>query len=461
MRIQRAAVVALGIMAFTASGCSSGTAAPHRASSALVVGDRTLDGQQQQTVLIPLDPVTGRLGASIVVPAAGVVAVAPGGRFALLVDPDHDLAYPVELENGQVGRPIHVGSRPSSVAFSHGGTMAYIADAGSAGCALPGPNCSTRSDLVTPVDLTTDEPGRPIHTCAGPLQVAMAPSGDMLWVACFFGGVDEISTSSGRVVAHFDVPGSPGNFAFADGGRTVIVGQIGVEDLQTVANYIVLIDPMTRRVGKPIKVGLPGGTSVAAVTPTGVAYIDTWGHTGPRGQVTTEIIPLDLRSGRLGTPLAVPGSGEPVAVVEPRAWDQCPVRHVPGLPRRLVGGSIGLVGQPPHVNGHPGHSAGHRERADRRHRPDRAVRDRWSTLRRPLDQNSQSGDGARKGRHTSARLPQPVFFRSVSLTYGKHKSLDDWNLRTHWPARASKRARHLEGAVPRFSDRRLVDGGGS
>ena len=317
MRIQRAAVVALGIMAFTASGCSSGTAAPHRPSSALVVGDRTLDGQQQQTVLIPLDPVTGRLGASIVVPAAGVVAVAPGGRFALLVDPDHDLAYPVELENGQVGRPIHVGSRPSSVAFSHSGTMAYIADAGSAGCALPGPNCSTRSDLVTPVDLTTDEPGRPIHTCAGPLQVAMAPSDEMLWVACFFGGVDEISTSSGRVVAHFGVPGSPGNFAFADGGRTVIVGQIGVEDLQTVANYIVLIDPMTRRVGKPIKVGLPGGTSVAAVTPTGVAYINTWGDTGPRGQVTTEIIPLDLRSGRLGTPLAVPGSGEPVAVVEP------------------------------------------------------------------------------------------------------------------------------------------------
>ena len=70
-----------------------------------------------------------------------------------------------------------------------------------------------------------------------------------------------------------------------------------------VANDIVLIDPVTRRVGKPIKVGLPGGTSVAAVTPAGVAYIDTWGHTGPRGEVTTEIIPLDLRSGRLGTPL--------------------------------------------------------------------------------------------------------------------------------------------------------------
>ena len=257
--MQRAAVVALGMMALATAGCSNGTAAPHRAPSALVVGVRTLGGHEQQTVLIPLDPVTGLVGASIVVPAQGVVAVAPGGRSALLVDPDHDLAYPVELENGQVGRPIHVGSRPSSVAFSHGGTMAYITDAGSAGCALPGPNCSTRSDLVTPVDLTTDEPGHPIHTCPGPMQVAMAPSGDMLWVACFFGGVDEISTSSGRVVAHFDVPGSPGNFAFADGGRTVIVGQIGVEDLQIVPNYIVLIDPVTRRVGKPIKVGLPGG----------------------------------------------------------------------------------------------------------------------------------------------------------------------------------------------------------
>jgi hypothetical protein len=326
IRIQRVALVALGIMALMAAGCSSGTAAPHRSLSGLVVGVRSLGGQEQQTVLIPLDPVTGRVGASIVVPAQGVVAVAPGGRFALLLDSAHDLAYRVNLANGQISRLIHVGSRPSSVAFSPAGTMAYIADAGSDGCALPGPNCSTGSDLVTPVDLTTDEPGHPIHTCPGPMQVAMAPSGDMLWVACFFDGVDEISTSSGRVVAHFEVPGSPGNFAFADGGRTVLVGQIGVEDLQMVANDIVLIDPVTRRVGKPIKVGLPGGTSVAAVTPAGVAYIDTWGHTGPRGEVTTEIIPLDLRSGRLGTPLAVRGSGEPVAVVG--SWPRTNVRYV-------------------------------------------------------------------------------------------------------------------------------------
>jgi hypothetical protein len=326
MRMQRAAVVALGIMALATAGCSSGTAALHPAPSALVVGVRTLGGHEQQTVLLPLDPVTGLLGASIVVPAQGVVAVAPGGRFALLVDPAHDLAYRVELASGQVGRPIHVGSRPSSVAFSPGGTMAYIADAGSNGCAVPGPNCSAKSDIVTPVNLTTDEPGHPIHTCPGPMQVAMAPSGDMLWVACFFDGVDEISTSSDRVVAHFDVPGSPGNFAFADAGRTVIVGQIGVEDLQIVPNYIVLIDPVTRRVGKPIKVGLPGGTSIAAVTPAGVAYIDTWGHTGPRGEVTTEIIPLDLRSGRLGPALAVRASGEPVAVVG--YWPGTDVRYV-------------------------------------------------------------------------------------------------------------------------------------
>ena len=326
MRIQRAAVVALGIIVLATAGCSSGTASTHWAPSALVVGVRTLGGREQQTVLIPLDPVTGRLGASIVVPAQGVVAVAPGGRFALLVDPAHDIAYRVELGNGHISRAIHVGSRPSSVAFSPGGTMAYIADAGSAGCALPGPNCSTGSDLVTPVDLTTDEPGHPIHTCPGPMQVAMAPLGDMLWVACFFDGVDEISTSSGRVVAHFDVPGSPGNFAFADGGRTVIVGQIGVEDLQMVPNDIVLIDPLTRRVGKPITVGSPGGTSVAAITPAGVAYIDTWAHTGLHGEVTTEIIPLDFRSGGLGPPLVVRGSGEPVAAVG--SWPGTNVRYV-------------------------------------------------------------------------------------------------------------------------------------
>jgi hypothetical protein len=58
----------------------------------------------------------------------------------------------------------------------------------------------------------------PIRTCEGPMQLAMAPSGDSPWIACFFGGVDEVSTATGRVIAHYDVPGSPGNFSFADAG---------------------------------------------------------------------------------------------------------------------------------------------------------------------------------------------------------------------------------------------------
>ena len=56
----------------------------------------------------------------------------------------------------------------------------------------------------------------------------------------------DLAATRGRVVAHFDVPRSPGNFAFADGGKTMIVGQIGVEDVQTPPNYVV---PSTRSPG--------------------------------------------------------------------------------------------------------------------------------------------------------------------------------------------------------------------
>jgi DNA-binding beta-propeller fold protein YncE len=316
---------ALTVTVAVSSGRATKVVPASRTDSALIIGLRTLD-RDQQTVLIPLDPVTSQIGAPIVVPAQGGVAIAPGGRLALLLDPVSDLLYPVDLPDGQVGRPIHVGSRPASVAFSPDGTTAYVADAGSDGCALPGPNCTTKSDVVTPVNLRTDRTEHPIRICPGPMQVAMDPSGLTLWVACFLGGVDEVSTSTDRVVAHFAVPGSPGNIAFADGGRTVIVGQIVVQDLQVIRSYVVLVDAATGRVGKPINVGLPGGTSIAAVTPSGVAYISTWGHTGPGGQVTTEIVPLDLRSGRLGSAVAVRGSGEPVAYAG--YWPGVGVRYV-------------------------------------------------------------------------------------------------------------------------------------
>ena len=99
--------------------------------------------------------------------------------------------------------------------------MAYIADAGSAGCAVPGPNCSAKSDIVTPVDLTTDEPGHPIHTCPGPSGGRDGPFGRhalgcLLLRRCR----RDLHLDPRPVAAHFDVPGSPGNFAFADGGRT-------------------------------------------------------------------------------------------------------------------------------------------------------------------------------------------------------------------------------------------------
>jgi hypothetical protein len=338
VRVRRAAVlvfvalvVATAVIVVVSSGRARKPAVPTKpTSSALVVGVRLIGNNEGQTVLVPLDPATGQLGGPIVVPAQGPVAVAPGGRIALLLDEMHDLAYPVDLADGHVGRPVDAGPMPMSVAFSPDGTMAYIADAGSDGCFLPclrGTPGATKSDLVTPLNLATDEPGPPIHTCPGPMQVAIAPSGATLWVACFFGGVDEVSTSTDRTLAHYDVPGSPGNFAFADGGRTVIVCQIVVEDLQTAPNYVVLIDSVTGRVGKPIEVGLPGGTSVAAVTPGGVAYIATWGHTGPGGEVTTEIVPLDLASGRLGPHLQVQSfPGEPVAVVG--YWTGAGVRYL-------------------------------------------------------------------------------------------------------------------------------------
>lgn len=334
-------VVAGGVTLAQSSG-RPGSAAPKSwPAYILAVENPTRD----RTELIPFDPTTGRVGKPIPVPYGA--SIAPGGRRALSLDGPADLAYPVNLENGHVGRPIEVGAYPVSVAFTADGKTAYVADAGQDACFTAcGPGPAVRpSDEVTPVNLITDQAGPPIHVCPGPMQVAMAPSGKTLLVACYFGGVDAVSTSTNRVTAHYDVPGSPGNFAFADGGGTVLVGQITVEDLQSAESSITSINLTTGRVGKTIVVGKPGGTSVEALAPGGIAYVNTWGRPippseaavpGARNEYTSEIVPLDLRTGKPGNPVAVPGSNDPVAAVG--YWPGLGVRYLltPDLTGTLV-----------------------------------------------------------------------------------------------------------------------------
>ena len=143
-----------------------------------------------------------------------------------------------------------------------------------------------------------------------------------------------------------------------------------------------LIDPVTRQSASlPIKVGLPGDVGCRGHTRRRVAYIDTWGHTGPRVVGDDGDHPA-----RLAFRPAWPGSrgarsGEPVAVVG--YWPGTDVRYVTypdsrgdlweGTPdssaSRLVSTGIRDTQRA-------------QKRADRRHGPDRAVPDRPSELRR-------------------------------------------------------------------------------
>ncbi len=269
-------------------------------------------------MLIPFNPSSGTVGKSIEMPGSRV-AVAPGGKHALAFSGQED-GYVVDLGSGRISPPIVLGPFPESVAFSPDGTMAYVADAGEAACIVlcaRGPGVRP-SDYVTPLDMETGRVESPIHVCSGPLQVAMSPQGKTLWVSCGFAGVESISLASGHV-SHYDVPGSPGNISFTDGGRTVVVGQIFVEDLQTVSPWINLINTATGKVSKSIVVGRPGITSVAALTPQGIAYVNTWGWPTPPqphapAEYTTEIVPLDLHSRQLGPALSASGHQRVLAV---------------------------------------------------------------------------------------------------------------------------------------------------
>lgn len=301
-----AMVVAGGIVL---ANSSSGPSSAAGDQIAYVTAVEQFNNGNSDYFLIPFDLRTSELGQPIKVP--GQVVVAPGGKLAVVFNRADDLAYVLDLRTGRLGPPINVGPKPVSVAFTPNGTRAYIADAGRDACVVAclGPG-AVASDAVVTLDLTTGRPGRPIHVCQGPMELAMAPSGLTLLVACYFNGVMAISTATNRVIAHYAVPGSPGNIAFIDGGTSAVVGQIFVEDLQEVAPSINIINLETGHVGKTISAGVPGGTTyVSAVTPSGIAYINGWRQVVPsQPGILPDIFSLDLRTGHVDGPIKVPGT---------------------------------------------------------------------------------------------------------------------------------------------------------
>jgi YVTN family beta-propeller protein len=105
-----------------------------------------------------LDPATGALGKPVRLSGPpGAIAIAPDGKTAYVAIYSSGTVTPIDLATNKAGKPIKVSGKPKAmmffgqpmaIAITPDGTTAYVAN-GATG-------------TVTPIDLATNTPGKPV-----------------------------------------------------------------------------------------------------------------------------------------------------------------------------------------------------------------------------------------------------------------------------------------------------------
>jgi hypothetical protein len=256
----------------------------------------------------PIDLATNTPGKPIKVSGEPVaMAIAPDGKTAYVscgatnagAEPTSaQTVTPVDLATNTPEKPINLQLPPDAIAITPDGTTAYMI------VGFP-------SHSVTPLDLATNTPGKPITLSGSPEQIAMAPEGKTAYITMQTGATTRgggfrvaydfmsFDLASNRLVKPVKLSGPPVAIAIAPDGKTAYV----VISSDTVTP----IDLATNRAGKPIKVGgKPGAESfmgeplAIAIAPDGrTAYL-------ANGESST-VTPVDLATSTAGKPIKVSG----------------------------------------------------------------------------------------------------------------------------------------------------------
>jgi YVTN family beta-propeller protein len=175
-----------------------------------------------------------------------------------------DLVTPIDTTTNIAGPPIVVGSAPVGVAITPDGRTAYVAN--------------FNSNSVTPIDTATNTVGPAIATLPGPEGIAITPDGKTAYVTSrLANAVVPIDTATNTAGAPVPVGSEPFAIAIAPDGRTLYVGDEGDSSISA-------IDIATNTVVATISLG--GPTASIAIVPDGrTAYA-----VGFAGAVT----PIDL-----------------------------------------------------------------------------------------------------------------------------------------------------------------------
>ena len=201
------------------------------------------------------------------------------------------MAWPT-VERVQGPRVISAGAGPSALAISPDGRTLYVADYGNPD--LNATPATGAGDTVTPVDLRTGRPGRPITVGSLPDWLAVGPAHRTLYVllgpAPGSGDVVPVDLTTGLAGPAMTFPGGAGEPLVSPDQRTLYVAHYleGGGNVQ-----VVPVDLASGRRGAPVT--LPKTMGHLALSPDGTAL-----YGAIQG---SEIVSVNLRTGRVAAPI--------------------------------------------------------------------------------------------------------------------------------------------------------------
>src|SRR5579859_1327238 len=208
--------------------------------------------------------------------SATAFAITPNGRTAYVVTAG--TVTPVNLATGKPGRPIMVGDSASVIAISPNGRTAY----------LPNHGVSGNGDTVSTIRLAVGKPGGRIKVGADPDTMAITPNGRTAYVGNYLGNsLTPITLATNKPGSPIKLGFEPWNLAITPNGRTAYV-------VNNNADTVIPVTLATGKLGRPIKVG---ERAVAiAITPNGrTAYVVN--------NVGNSVTPITLATGEPGHPI--------------------------------------------------------------------------------------------------------------------------------------------------------------
>jgi DNA-binding beta-propeller fold protein YncE len=187
-------------------------------------------------------------------------------------------------------RVTQAGDVPIAVALSPDGRTLYAADGQS-----PGPPPGD-GDTVTPVDLTTGRPGKPIIIGGPPSQLTVTAGGRMLYAIVNFQGGNpylvSVNLATGHASRAIDDTSEVEGMVAAPDGRTLYAVTFAANSSNC---DLVPVDAATGAAGKPIPV--PLGASTLAISPDGgTLYAAVRGYGAHPGMIVT----IDSATGQAG-----------------------------------------------------------------------------------------------------------------------------------------------------------------